>query len=206
MLIKFESNYATQLPQMSHGLSFRSEQIPENPSKLQILYVWPSVLLRLCLSPLTFTYTCFPAFPMFAPVCVQSLSCVRLFVTSWSPQAPLSVDFSRQEYGVGCYFLLQGIFPTQRLNLCLWHLLHWAHRFITVPPGNCNILNISVSGHVLAACSLEKTYSQDTDITFFSWKSTGLTLSFHSNITLWQTFCGSPINIVTFHSLQALGH
>ena len=28
----------------------------------------------------------------------------------------------RQEYGVGCHFLLQRIFPTQRLNL---HLLHW---------------------------------------------------------------------------------
>ena len=28
----------------------------------------------------------------------------------------------RQEYGVGCHFLLQGIFPTQGLNL---HLLHW---------------------------------------------------------------------------------
>ena len=150
-----------------------------------------------------------PAFRLFLclHLCVFSHSAV--FDSLWphgARQAPLSVDFSRQEYGVGCYFLLQGIFPTQRLNLCLWHLLHWARRFITVPPGNCNILNISVSGHVLAACSLEKTYSQDTDITFFSWKSTGLTLSFHSNITLWQTFCGSPINIVTFHSLQALGH
>ena len=26
-------------------------------------------------------------------------------------QAPLSVGFPRQEYGVGCHFLLQGIFP-----------------------------------------------------------------------------------------------
>ena len=99
---------------------------------------------------------------------------VRLFVTLWAVarQAPLSMGFLRQEYGVGCHFLLQGIFPTQRLKLCLWNLLQWASRFITVPPGNCNILNISVLGHVLAAFSLEKTYSQDTDITFFSWKST----------------------------------
>ena len=38
-------------------------------------------------------------------------------------QAPLSVGFSRQEYtGVGCHFLLQGIFPTQGSNPCL---LHW---------------------------------------------------------------------------------
>ena len=27
--------------------------------------------------------------------------------------------------GVGCHFLLQGIFPTQGLNLHLLHLLHW---------------------------------------------------------------------------------
>ena len=27
--------------------------------------------------------------------------------------------------GVGSHFLLQGIFPTQRLNLSLLHLLHW---------------------------------------------------------------------------------
>ena len=39
---------------------------------------WPSILLRLCLSPLTFTYTCFPVFPTLACVCVQSLSHVCL--------------------------------------------------------------------------------------------------------------------------------
>ena len=27
--------------------------------------------------------------------------------------------------GVGCHFLLWGIFPTQESNLCLLHLLHW---------------------------------------------------------------------------------
>ena len=26
---------------------------------------------------------------------------------------------------MGCHFFLQRIFPTQRLNLCLLHLLHW---------------------------------------------------------------------------------
>ena len=32
------------------------------------------------------------------------------------------MEFSRQEYGVGCCFLLQGVFLTQGLNPCL---LHW---------------------------------------------------------------------------------
>ena len=60
------------------------------------------------------------------PACMhdQSLSRVRLFVTPWTVahQAPLSMGFSRQEYLSGLpgtfpgHFLLQGIFPTQRLN------------------------------------------------------------------------------------------
>ena len=37
-------------------------------------------------------------------------------------QAPLSLGFPRQEYWGGLHFLLQGIFPTQGLDLCL---LHW---------------------------------------------------------------------------------
>ena len=37
-------------------------------------------------------------------------------------QAPLSMEFSRQDYWSGCHFLLQEIFLTQGLNLCF---LHW---------------------------------------------------------------------------------
>ena len=33
--------------------------------------------------------------------------------------------FSSKNTGVGCHFLLQGIFPTQGLNLCLLCLLQW---------------------------------------------------------------------------------
>ena len=56
--------------------------------------------------------------------CAQTLSCVQLFETPWTVpcQAPLSMGFSWQEYWSGCPFLLQGIFPTQGLNL---HLLHY---------------------------------------------------------------------------------
>ena len=57
-------------------------------------------------------------------MCAQSLSRVRLFVTPWTEarQASLSKGFSRQGYWSGLPFLLQGIFPTQGLNV---HLLHW---------------------------------------------------------------------------------
>ena len=34
-------------------------------------------------------------------------------------------DFPNKNTGVGCHFLLQGIFPTQRLNPHLLCLLHW---------------------------------------------------------------------------------
>ena len=50
-------------------------------------------------------------------------------------------DFPGKNIGVGCHFLLQGIFPTQGSNLCVrigrWILYHWAtweahrHRQIT---------------------------------------------------------------------------
>ena len=63
-----------------------------------------------------------------------ALSCVQLFETPWTVafQDLLSMDFSRQETGVGCYFLLQGIFLTQRSKLHLLLLLHWrADSFIS---------------------------------------------------------------------------
>ena len=43
---------------------------------------------------------------------------VQPFVTLWilARQAPLSVGFSSKDTGVGCHFLLQGIFQTQGLN------------------------------------------------------------------------------------------
>ena len=56
---------------------------------------------------------------------VQPLSRVRLFLipTRLYPTRLLCPwGFPGKDTGVGCHFLLQGIFLTQRLNLCL---LHW---------------------------------------------------------------------------------
>ena len=61
-------------------------------------------------------------------MCVPShFSHVWLFVTLWTIacQALLSMRFSSKNTGVGCHFLLWGIFPTQGSNLCLLCLLHW---------------------------------------------------------------------------------
>ena len=54
---------------------------------------------------------------------MKLLSRIRLFATPWTVacQAPLSMGFPRQNTGVGCHFLLQGIFPTQGWDLGLPH-------------------------------------------------------------------------------------
>ena len=58
--------------------------------------------------------------------CVLSRWGVRLFVTLWTVacQAPLSMRFSGKNTGVGCHFLLQGIFPSQESSLYFLCLLH----------------------------------------------------------------------------------
>ena len=54
------------------------------------------------------------------------------FVTPWTVvhQAPLSMEFPGKNKGLGCHFLLQGIFLTQGSKL---HLLHW--QVGSLPPG-----------------------------------------------------------------------
>ena len=56
-------------------------------------------------------------------MCAQLLSHVGLFMTpqTIACQAPLSMDSSGKNTGVGCHFRLQGIFPTQGLNPGLPH-------------------------------------------------------------------------------------
>ena len=41
------------------------------------------------------------------------------------PRLLCAWDFPGKNTGVGCHFLLQGIFPTQGSNPYLWHLLNW---------------------------------------------------------------------------------
>ena len=59
-------------------------------------------------------------------MCESVLSHVRPFVTLWTGarQAPPPWDSPGKNTGVGCCFLLQGIFPTQESNLRLLRLLH----------------------------------------------------------------------------------
>ena len=56
-----------------------------------------------------------------------------------SPQAPLSMGSSKQEYWNGGHALLQRIFPNQGSNPCLLHLLLWQIDSLPLaPPGKLN--------------------------------------------------------------------
>ena len=69
----------------------------------------------------------------------QSLSCVQSLRPYGPKPARLLLcpwDFPGKNTGVGCHFLLHGIFPTQGSNLCLLCLLHWqVDSLLLVPPG-----------------------------------------------------------------------
>ena len=93
---------------------------------------------------------------LFEKVKVQLLSCVRLFATprTVAHQAP---PFSTQgkSTGVGCHFLLQGIFPTQGSNPGLPHcrqmLYCWSHQESPKIERNesCSFMLDSLQPHVL---------------------------------------------------------
>ena len=60
-------------------------------------------------------------------MCVCGLSRVELFRPNglWPARLLCPWDYPDKNTGVGCHLLLQGIFPTQELNLYPLWLLHW---------------------------------------------------------------------------------
>ena len=83
--------------------------------------------------------------------CLHACSAVSDSVTPWTIATRLlwSWGFPGKKAGVGCHFLLQGIFPAQGLNPCLLGLLHWQavslllshpaalpNSFLSCPPRN----------------------------------------------------------------------
>ena len=108
---------------------------------------------------------------MCARVCAQSLSNVWLFATLWTVthQAPLSMGFSKQEYGVDCHFLLQGIFLTHDGThvSCIgrWILYHWA----TGKPLRCDqqLLNLWELGKGDFLCDQKNFWGSFIYSTFF---------------------------------------
>ena len=95
-------------------------------------------------------------------LCALSLSGVRFFATPWTDCSATGSfvhgDSPGKNAGVGCHFLLQGIFLTQGLNL---HLLHWQADYL--PPSHqgskewmcCAVLSRSVMSDSLQPHALE---------------------------------------------------
>ena len=73
-----------------------------------------------------------------------------------SPPSSSVHGMSRQEYWSGCHFLLQGIFPTQGLNLHLLYLLHWqADSLPIAPPGKPKPVLLLLFSHPVVADPLQ---------------------------------------------------
>ena len=77
-------------------------------------------------------------------MCACALSCVRLLVTPWivDHQAPLSMEFSKQEYWSGLLLPSPGDLPNPGIKLVslvspsltgiLYQLSHWGKPIITL--------------------------------------------------------------------------
>ena len=62
-------------------------------------------------------------------------------------QASLSMEFPGKNTGVGCHFLLQGVFPTQGLNLGLLHCRQTLHHLSHLNMGTWNVNRCSLCGN-----------------------------------------------------------
>ena len=90
----------------------------------QFFFNWNILGLQCCVSfrcaAKWFSYTC-----ICVCLCVPSCSVVSDSLNPWAVTTRLlcAWDSSGKSTGVGCHFLLQGIFPTQGLNSGLWHCM-----------------------------------------------------------------------------------
>ena len=97
-------------------------------------------------------------------VCACSVVSDSLQPHDWSPPASSVNGISHgKNTGVGCCFLLHGIFLTQELNLHLLYLLHWqADSLPIAPPGKPKpvlslLFSHSVVSDSLRPCELQHT-------------------------------------------------
>ena len=106
---------------------------------------------------------------------VKLLSRVQLFATPWTVTARLLCpwNFPGKNTGVGCHFLLEGILPTQGLNLYPLHLLRLQADSLSLP--NLESPSFSVT-------LLEHIYWWQILLTFFHLRTSFFTLWFLKDI------------------------
>ena len=86
-------------------------------------------------------------------------------------------DSPGQNTGVGCHFVLQGIFPTQGSNPLLLHPLHW--HFTTVPPAKPQWVRGGGESHRNLQCIARRSEEQVTIYTWdwpLKWAGVGVSL------------------------------
>ena len=96
-------------------------------------YAYPLLLSSLLHFSFFRRFLSLDSFPPFIHCAVSAVLCsvaqfsrVRLCDSGLQPTRPLCPwNFPGKNTGVGCHFLLQGIFQTQGLNPCPLHLLLW---------------------------------------------------------------------------------
>ena len=74
-------------------------------------------------------------------------------------------NFPSKNTGAGCCALLQGIFPTQRLNTCLQCLLHWQGD--SLPP--CHLGSLYINIMPFDKRQEEETTQSQQAVTLCSW-------------------------------------
>ena len=105
-------------------------------------------------------------------MCLCMPSCYSrfwLFATPWTVAARVlcAWDSPGKNTGVGCHFLLQGIFPTQGSNLSLLGLLHW----------KAGSLPLASSGKPIFKTYI-KVFSEGFLIVSFPWEWRSLIIEF----------------------------
>ena len=122
-------------------------------------------------------------------LCTCVLRGVQLFETpqSIAQKAPLSMEFSRQEYWSGLPFPFQWIFPTQRSNPRLLSLLHWQAGSLPAEP-----LGKLTTAHLMAkkAVSLGEKGNRFEEAHGRPWQDPSVS---HQHLT--PKFTKSPLNL-----------
>ena len=87
-------------------------------------------------------------------VALQLLSHSQLFVTPWTVarQAPMSMEFSRQDYWIGLPFPTPRDLPNQGIESMSFHLLHWQVDYLLLChlPSSLHNNNIWLLGEIIS--------------------------------------------------------
>ena len=123
-------------------------------------------------------------------------------------QAPLSMGFFKKNTGMGCHFLLQGIFPTQGSNPRLLCLLHWqAGSLPLAPPGKARMyLPVLLLLHCVASVISDSVgpYGLQPVRLLYPWDSPGKSSRVGCHTLLQEIFLTQGSNLGLLHCRQIL--